>query len=91
MSYSKAGGLHDEISLWLTYSTLHNPAEKKKSISHSTKISINYIQQLFAARQKSITVGKATRVLNFQIQRLSFVKKVESVFEFEIRSLLVNY
>jgi len=30
MSYRKSRTQHDEISLWLTYSTNHNPAGKKK-------------------------------------------------------------
>jgi hypothetical protein len=44
MSYRKARTLHDEISLWLTYSTYHNPADKKKTVStnHTAIISINY-------------------------------------------------
>jgi hypothetical protein len=41
--YRKVGTQHDEISLLLTYSTYHNPAEKKKtmSINHTAIISIN--------------------------------------------------
>jgi hypothetical protein len=43
MSYKKARTQHDEISLWLTNSTHHNPAEKKTmSINHIAIISINY-------------------------------------------------
>ena len=45
MSYRKASTVRDEISLWLTCDTYHNPAEKKKkkqSIDSTAAISINY-------------------------------------------------
>jgi hypothetical protein len=44
MSYRKARTQHHEISLCLTYSTHHSPAEKKKTISinHTATVSINY-------------------------------------------------
>jgi hypothetical protein len=45
MNYRKGRTLHDEITSWLTYSTYHNPAEKKnkkQSINHTTIIYINY-------------------------------------------------
>jgi len=41
MGYRKARTQHDEIRLWLTYSTYHNPAEKSMSINHTAIISIN--------------------------------------------------
>ena len=46
-SVRKARTQHEKISLWLTYSTYHNPAEKKKtmSINHTPIISINYTTQ----------------------------------------------
>ena len=41
MSYRKARTEHSEITVWLTYSTYQNPAEKKK-IYHTATVSINY-------------------------------------------------
>jgi len=33
MGYRKARNQHDEISLWLTYSTYYNPSGKKQCLS----------------------------------------------------------
>ena len=53
MNYRKARTQHDEISLWLTCSTYHNPAEKKKHVYQPHR---NNIHQL---------IIKPTRCTNF--------------------------
>jgi hypothetical protein len=48
MIYRKERTHHDEIRVWLTYSTYHNPAEKKTmSLNHTAIISINYTTKFY--------------------------------------------
>jgi len=60
MSYRKARTQCNEISLWLTHSTYHNPAEKKTLINHTAIVFINYttISRQFLLRMRNVSENR---------------------------------